>query len=204
MIGSVADITRRHFYGRYEHCCSRLGSVEPPRSLQGAGRDARSYRRQVDRAGGGRLIERTDPLQRDPSPRRRDIAAHAHADPERPGAGRVGHPHDVSNDSTPRGLRVDRARAQVDRAVESALQVGTGKPAGDAGRTGGVSEKGTARLAAPTLCRPEIGLVLTANDVSPGLRGGPSCESSGSTAPGSSYGPAGRVGVAWRGCRARG
>ncbi|MEA3179454.1 MAG: hypothetical protein QOI59_2977 [Gammaproteobacteria bacterium] len=25
--------------------------------------------------------ERTDPLQRDPSPRRRDIAAHAHADP---------------------------------------------------------------------------------------------------------------------------
>src|ERR1700681_2305718 len=171
MIGSVADITRRHFYGRYEHCCSRLGSVEPPRSLQGAGRDARSYRRQVDRAGGGRLIERTDPLQRDPSPRRRDIAAHAHADPERPGAGRVGHPHDVSYDSTPRGLRVDRARAQVDRAVESARQVGARKPAGDAGRTGGVSEKGTERLAPHALYRPPIGLVLAASDVDPDLRG---------------------------------
>src|ERR1700676_4946358 len=171
MVGSVANITRRHFYGRYEKFFSRPGRLQPPPGLQGGSRSGRSHPRQVDRDGGGLLIERTDPLQRDPSPRRRDFAAHAHADPERPGAGRVGHPHDVSNDSTPRGLRVDRARAQVDRAVESALQVGTGKPAGDAGRTGGVSEKGTARLAAPALYRPEIGLVLTANDVSPGLRG---------------------------------
>ncbi|SOE91944.1 transcriptional regulator, HxlR family [Burkholderia sp. D7] len=31
----------------------------------------------------------------------------------------VGHPHDVSNDSTPRGLRIDRTRTQFDRAVES-------------------------------------------------------------------------------------
>src|ERR1700694_2948124 len=182
MVGSIADFTRRHFYGRYEHCCSRPGSVEPPRGLQGGGRDARSYRRQVDRDGGRRLIERTDPLQRDPAPRRRDIAAHAHADPERPGAGRVGHPHDVSNDSAPRGLRVDQARAQVDRAVASALSVGAGKPAGDAGRTGGVSEKGTARLAAPALYRPEIGLVLAANDMNPALRG--------SVARTAGYGPA--------------
>src|ERR1700681_4371666 len=62
-------------------------------------------------------------------------------------------------------------KAQVDRAVESALQVGAGKPAGDAGRTGGVSEKGTARRATHALCRPEIDLVLAANDVNPGLRG---------------------------------
>src|ERR1700680_4168052 len=171
MVGSVANITRRHFYGRYEHCCSRPGSVQPPRGLQGGSRDARSHRRQVDRDGGGRVIERTDPLKRDPAARRRDFAAHAHADPERPGAGRVGHPHDVSNDSTPRGLRVDQARAQVDRAVASALSVVSGKPAGDAGRTGGVSEKGPARLAAPALYRPEIGLVLAANEVSPDLRG---------------------------------
>src|ERR1700756_4989714 len=162
MVGSVADITRRHFYGPNEHYCSRLGSVEPPRGLQGGARDARSHRRQVDRDGGGRLSERTDPLQRDPSPRRRDIAAHANAHPERPGAGRVGHPHYLSNDSTPRGLRVDPARAQVDRAAESALEVGAGKPAGDAGRTGGVSEKGTARLATHALYRPEIELALAA------------------------------------------
>jgi hypothetical protein len=38
--------------------------------------------------------------------------------------------------------------------------VGAGKPAGDGGRTGGVSEKGTARLATHALYRPEIGLVL--------------------------------------------
>jgi hypothetical protein len=101
----------------------------------------------------------------------RDIAAHAHADPERPGAGRVGHPHDVSNNSTPSGLRVDRPRAQVDRAIESALQVGAGKPAGDAGRTGGVSEKATARRATHALYRPEIDLVLAANDVNPGFAG---------------------------------
>src|SRR3984957_3850631 len=182
MVGSIADFTRRHFYGRYEHRCSRPGSVEPPRGLQRGGRDARSYRRQVDRDGGGRLVERTDPLQRDRSPRRRDFSAHAHADPERPGAGRVGHPHDVSNDSTPRGLRVDRARTQVDRAVESTLQVGAGKPAGDAGRTGGVSEKGTERLATHALYRPEIGLVLAASGVNPHLRG--------SVARTAGYGPA--------------
>jgi hypothetical protein len=42
----------------------------------------------------------------------------------------------------------------------------TGKPAGDAGRTGDVSEKGTARLTANAPYRHEIALVL-ANDVSP-------------------------------------
>jgi hypothetical protein len=42
----------------------------------------------------------------------------------------------------------------------------TGKPAGDAGRTGDVSETGTARLTANAPYRHEIGLVL-ANDVSP-------------------------------------
>jgi hypothetical protein len=71
------------------------------------------------------------------------IAAHSYADPERLGAGSVGQPHDVSYDSTPRGLRVNQAWAQVDRAVEGALQVGAGKPTGDAGRTRGASEKTT-------------------------------------------------------------
>src|ERR1700722_6965372 len=156
MVGSVTDFTRRHFYGRYEHFCSRPGSVPLPRGLQGGGRDARSYRRQVDCDGGGRLIERADPLQRDPSPRRRDLAAHAHIDPERLGARRVGHPHDVSNNSTARGLRVDRTRAQVDRAAEGALKGGARKPGGDAGRTGGVPEKAPAWLATLALYCPEI------------------------------------------------
>jgi hypothetical protein len=49
--------------------------------------------------------------------------------------------------------------------------VGARKPAGDAGRTGGVSEKGTERLATHAFYRPEIGLVLAASDVSPSLRG---------------------------------
>jgi DNA-binding HxlR family transcriptional regulator len=38
-------------------------------------------------------------------------------------------------------------------------------------RTGGVSEKGTERPATHAFYRPEIGRVLAANDVSPGLRG---------------------------------
>src|ERR1700676_4931564 len=57
MVGSVADITRRHFYGRYEQCCSRLGSVALARGLQGGARDACSYRRQVDRVVVGALAK---------------------------------------------------------------------------------------------------------------------------------------------------
>jgi hypothetical protein len=91
-------------------------------------------------------------------------SAYAHADPERPGAGRVSHPHDVSNDPTPRGLRVDRTRTQFDRAVESTRRVGAGKSAGDAGRTGDISDKCTARLAAHALYHPEIGPMLAAYD----------------------------------------
>ena len=39
-----------------------------------------------------------------------------------------------------------------------ARRLSLGKPAGDAGRTGGVSEKGTARLGTHALYRPEIDL----------------------------------------------